>query len=149
LAYQQPKSFVDNAIVIVSNNWLKQANSKNYHHFFPRAYLYKNGYDDFWANHIANITIVDDFLNKRKIRDRAPSKYIKEFQKQNPELGEALQSHLIGDIDAFGISNDDYDTFFNMRVKWFSRELKKRIILTGKDVIKRSTNADNIQSTSK
>ena len=143
LAYQQPKSFIDNAIVIVSNNWLKQANSKNYHHFFPRAYLYKNGHDDFWVNHIANITIVDDFLNKRKIRDRAPSKYINEFQKQNPELGEALQSHLIGDIDSFGISNDDYDTFFNMRVKWFSRELKKRIMLTEKDVVKRSTSVDN------
>ena len=139
LAYQQPKSFIDNAIVIVSNSWLKQANSKNYHHFFPKAYLHKKGHEDFWVNHIANITIVDDFLNKRKIRDRAPSKYIEEFQKQNPELVEAFQSHLIGDIDDFGISNDDYDTFFNMRVKWFSRELKKRIMLTEKDVVKRNT----------
>ena len=141
LAYHQPKSFIDNALVTVSNNWLKQANSKNYHHFFPRAYLSKNGHDDFWVNHIANITIVDDFLNKRKIRDRAPSKYIAEFQKQNPDLGEALQSHLIGALDDFGISNDDYDTFFNMRVENFSRELKKRIILTEKDVLKR--NADS------
>jgi len=140
LAYQQPKSFVDNALVIVNNNYLKQANSKNYHHFFPRAYLYKKGENDFWVNHIANITIVDDFLNKRKIRDRAPSKYIKEFKKQNSEINEALQSHLIGDIEAFGISNDDYDTFFDMRIENFSNELKKRIIITDKDILSHKEN---------
>ncbi len=38
-AYQLPKSFNDNSIVNISNYWLKQANSKNYHHFFPKAYL--------------------------------------------------------------------------------------------------------------
>lgn len=136
LAYQQPKSFRDNALVTVSNNYLKQANSRNYHHFFPKAYLYKKGQNDFWVNHIANITIVDEFLNKREIRDRAPSRYITEFKKQNPELDEALKSHLIDDIDKFGIFEDDYDTFFDMRVKSFSRELKKRIILTDKDMSK-------------
>lgn len=146
LAYYQPKSFIDNALVIVDNNYLKQANSKNYHHFFPRAYLYKKGEDDFWVNHIANITIVDDFLNKRKIRDRAPSKYIKEFEKQNPELSEALKSHLIGDVDSFGISNDDYDTFFDMRIKGFSCELEKRIILTDKDILKRNENEISVEN---
>ena len=33
LAYQEPKSFVDDSVVRISNDWLKQANSKNYHHF--------------------------------------------------------------------------------------------------------------------
>lgn len=33
LAYYQPKSFKDNSIVLIDNSWLKQANSKNYHHF--------------------------------------------------------------------------------------------------------------------
>ncbi|MCX6262658.1 MAG: DUF262 domain-containing protein, partial [Bacteroidia bacterium] len=40
-AHHQPKSFIDNSIVQINNNWLKQANSKNYHHFFPKAYLEK------------------------------------------------------------------------------------------------------------
>ncbi|MBS1793151.1 MAG: DUF262 domain-containing protein [Acidobacteria bacterium] len=40
-AYFQPKSFIDDSLVNISNYWLKQANSKNYHHFFPRAYLNK------------------------------------------------------------------------------------------------------------
>ena len=144
MAYQQPKSLIDNALVIMNNNYLKQANSKNYHHFFPRAYLSKKGHSDFWTNHIANITIVDDFLNKREIRDRAPSKYIRDFVKQNPDIDEALKSHLIGNIEAFGIKNDDYDTFFDMRVKSICRELRKRVILTEKDIIKHRGNEHNV-----
>lgn len=66
-AYHEPKSFNDHSIVRISNDWLKQANSKNYHHFFPRAFLRKQGKEEFYINHILNITIVDDFLNKRKI----------------------------------------------------------------------------------
>ena len=40
-AYHQPKSFNDGSLVNISNYWLKQANSKNYHHFFTKAYLLK------------------------------------------------------------------------------------------------------------
>ncbi len=35
-AYHQPKSFIDDSLVNISNYWLKQANSKNYHHFSPK-----------------------------------------------------------------------------------------------------------------
>ena len=128
LAYQQPLSFIDNSVVTISNGWLKQANSKNYHHFFPKAYLEKRGEDYFRVNHIANITIVDDFLNKRKIRDRAPSDYIEDFYSKNPQLESALKSHLIGNPDEWGIMKDDYDMFFNKRIEMFREELKKRII---------------------
>ena len=31
------------AEVNISNDWLKQANSRNYHHFFPKAYLRRQG----------------------------------------------------------------------------------------------------------
>ena len=89
-AYQQPKSFNDDSIVNISNDWLKQANSKNYHHFFPRAFLEKKidwEYKQYWINHILNITIVDDFLNKREISAKAPSVYMKKFTKQNPDMG--------------------------------------------------------------
>ena len=127
LAYHQPKSFIDGAHVIISNDWLKQANSKNYHHFFPKAWLKKNGEEDWWANHIANITIVDDFLNKRKIRDNAPSKYMTQFSKENPELEAHMKTHLIK-LDDWGIWEDDYDTFFAKRCKAFAREINKRLV---------------------
>ncbi len=133
LAYQQPQSFADNALVTIDNSWLKQANSKNYHHFFPRAYLQKNGKAIPRINHIANITIVDDFLNKRTIKAKAPSQYIADFQKVNPRLVEALKTHLIGDPQSWGIFSDDYDLFVQKRLECFSEELKKRLILRVSD----------------
>jgi len=126
-AYQQPKSFNDNSIVNISNYWLKQANSKNYHHFFPRAYMKNIGKED-EANHILNITIVDDFLNKREIKDQPPSKYMRKFEKQNPHVAESMNSHLILDLGKFGVWNDDYDMFLGERAKAVSNELQKRII---------------------
>jgi hypothetical protein len=127
-AYHQPKSFNDNSIINISNYWLKQANSKNYHHFFPRAYLRKKKIDEHFINHIANITIVDDFLNKREIGAKAPGSYMRKFIRQNESINETMKTHLINDIEKFGILNNDYDSFFNQRLKAVSKELKKRII---------------------
>lgn len=127
-AYHQPKSFNDNSLVNISNYWLKQANSKNYHHFFPKAFLTKQGEEYFYINHIVNITIVDDFLNKREISANPPSKYMSKFSKVNEELEATMKTHLIKDIENFGIWEDDYDKFYNARLKEISKELKKRII---------------------
>jgi hypothetical protein len=49
-AYHEPKSFNDNGSVNIRNNWLKQANSKNFHHFFPRAFLEKKGVREIQIN---------------------------------------------------------------------------------------------------
>jgi hypothetical protein len=135
MAAQGPLSFDDNAIVTIDNSWLKIASSKNYHHFFPKAYLKKTRKDleEYYINHIANITIVDDYLNKNKIRAKAPSKYISTFQKDNPDIEKSLRTHLISSISDFGIPEDDYDTFFEKRLKMISKQLEKRIILTDAD----------------
>lgn len=127
LAAKTPLSFNDNSKIIIDNSWLKQANSKNYHHFFPRSYLRRQNVDDFWANHIANIVIVDDFLNKRIIRDKSPAKYMADFKKQNSELDSTMKTHLIKDMDKFGISKNDYDLFFDKRIAEFAKEFRKRI----------------------
>jgi len=127
-AYLQPKSFNDNSIVNISNYWLKQANSKNYHHFFPKSYLSKRDIEN-TDNHVLNITIVDDFLNKREIGASPPSKYMKKFIKLNREhIEETMRTHLIGDFIEFGIMDDNYDKFISERAKLVSEELKKRII---------------------
>lgn len=128
-AYRQPKSFNDNSLVNISNYWLKQANSKNYHHFFPKAFLVKKGVDNFYINHILNITIVDDFLNKREIGAKPPAKYMKDFAEVNHDLCEAMKSHYIDDLEEFGIWSNDYDTFFEARASAISAEIKRRIIV--------------------
>lgn len=128
LARKGPRSFDNNVPVRLDNDWLKQANSKNYHHFFPRSVLKKSGVEDQWANHIANITLVDDYLNKRVIKAQKPSVYIKKFTKDNDQLNKTLATHLIGTPEAFGILEDDYDKFFAKRCQKLSRELQKLII---------------------
>ena len=140
LAYQEPKSFNDNSKVNIGNDWLKQSNSRNYHHFFPKAYLKKNLQiedKEYYINHICNITIVDDFLNKRKIGAKAPSVYMKEFDKENSELKQTMDTHLIGDFNKFGIWNDDYLAFFDSRLNRICKELKKRILPIEEDKIKK------------
>ena len=140
-AYHQPKSFIDDSLVNISNYWLKQANSKNYHHFFPRAYLAELNEDERKINHILNITIVDDFLNKRKIRAKPPSEYMAKFKKDNPQLDETMKTHLINDLDKFGIWRNDYHRFFEERAKVVSKEVEKRII---KQIIDASPQVDLI-----
>ena len=137
LAYQQPLSFKNNASVRISNDYLKQANSKNYHHFFPKAYMQKAHPEIEYGiiNHIGNITIVDDFLNKREIRDNAPSIYIGRFCKENHNLETALNSHMISAQSDWGVFENDYLKFLQNRLTWFSKELENRIIVTQADRI--------------
>lgn len=125
-AYFEPKSFNNNGTVILDNSWLKIATSRNYHHFFPRSYLKKNHIRN--DNSIINITLVDDFLNKRKIGSKPPSEYMEQF-KTNNVLEKTMKTHLIDDLEDYGIWNDDYETFLDKRSKKIINELESRINL--------------------
>jgi len=129
LSKQSPKSFDNNLNVIMDNSWLKIASSKNYHHYFPKSWLKKNykDWNDFYVNHIVNITIVDDFLNKRKIKTKSPAVYMKSFKKENEDLAQTMRTHLI-DIENDGIWENNYETFYKNRLKRITEELNKFII---------------------
>jgi hypothetical protein len=129
-AIHKPKSFDSGQNVTIDNSWLKVSTSKNYHHFFPRAYMKKNYPNmNYWlVNHVLNITIVDEFLNKAKIKAKAPSSYMKQFVSENDDINKTMRTHLIGDFDKFGINSNNYDKFFKERAKLVSKELEKRII---------------------
>ena len=127
LAYFKPKSFNNNSDVILDNSWLKQSNSRNYHHFFPRAYLRKNNIGN--GNSIANITLVDDYLNKREIRAKSPSEYMGNFKRQNRYLDETMRTHLIDNLDEFGVWENNYEKFLGKRSEKIVKELTKRIEL--------------------
>lgn len=133
LAYSEPKDFQDNGKVILDNSWLKMANSKNYHHFFPKSYLRKQGIGN--ENSIVNITLVGADLNKRKIRAKAPSIYIQDFIVENPELHKSIKSHFIDNIDDFGIYSDDYSVFLEKRATSIYNALKNRIEITNTEKI--------------
>jgi hypothetical protein len=125
-AYNEPKSFDSNGLVNLDNSNLKIATSRNFHHFFPKAHLKKHQ-KDASANLIANITLVDGYSNKHKIRDKAPSAYISKFEKENDEINETMKSHLITDVEKFGIYDDNYDVFIKMRCREIARQINRKL----------------------
>ena len=124
----KPKSFnSDDREVNLDNFWLLQSNSKNCHHFFPKDYLKEvDGVSNSFANSILNITLIEDHLNRR-IGTKSPSKYIKEFKNENPNIDDTMRTHLIDDLDAYGIWDNDYETFINRRGERVLEELDKRL----------------------
>ena len=128
LAYFEPKSFAADSLIKLDNSWLKVASSKNYHHFFPRSYLtHKKGFEDWQANSVLNITLVDDYLNKRQIGANPPSEYMKRFWKQNPKLESTMKTHLIDDMSTFGVWSDDYPRFLEQRGQRILQEINMRL----------------------
>jgi hypothetical protein len=127
-AYYQPRSFLNDNLVKIDNTWLKNANSVNYHHFFPRSYLEKQNYPSWKANSILNITLVDDYLNKRKIGAKAPAEYMESFKKEgNLQIADTMTTHLIDNLDKWGIWNNKYETFIEMRGQRVLDEIRKRL----------------------
>lgn len=133
-AAQGPKSFNTGATVILDNSWLSSSSGKNDHHFFPKAYMARvaPGRD---VNNVVNITLIDSYLNKNIIRDRAPSDYMAEFMRLNPNLDSTMQTHLIGDFDEFGINANDYNLFFAKRVAEIQKVITSFIIPKAEDVV--------------
>lgn len=120
-----PKKFSNNGNVILDNSYLMRANSANYHHFFPKAYLATKGIQN--ENSIVNIVLIDNYLNQNEIRAKAPSEYIKDFTKENNKLAETLKSHLIDDINEFGIIDDNYEQFLTKRSLKIAEEIISKI----------------------
>jgi len=120
LAGLTPLSFKDNSKILIDNSWLSRANSKNYHHFFPKNFIK----DEPHKNSIVNIVFIGEMLNKKEIRDKAPSDYIiKKYKEQNHSIQNALKTHFIGELELFGIDTDDYSKFLDERANLIADEI--------------------------
>lgn len=128
LAYHEPKDFDTNGKVLLDNSYLKIASSKNYHHFFPRAFVRKRCSDAEipYTNSIVNITLVSAKLDKKRIGAKAPSVYLADFADENSELKHALSSHLI-ELDDVSVVQDDFTAFLKHRSEVLYAEILKRI----------------------
>ncbi len=127
LSEHRPKSLKTNGELTLDNSWLQVSSSKNYHHFFPKAFLKKQGYENWQANSLMNIVLVDDYLNKREIGAKAPSLYIDGYAKENAHLDETLKSHLIESREGFGIDSDDYEMFLTQRATLILKKINERL----------------------
>lgn len=127
LAYQLPKSFDTSGLVILDNSNLKIATSRNYHHFFPKAYL--DSVDKSKEpNLIANITLIDGYSNKHRVGKKPPSEYTGKFAKTNETLSDTLQTHLIRDVASYGVNTDDYALFIQRRSKAIALALNVKLM---------------------
>ena len=126
LARKRPVSFRTNAKLMLDNAHMQLANSRNFHHVFPKAFLRKQGLSEGLSeNSMMNISLVDDFINKRQIRARAPSDYFEEFAEENEDFEKAMKTHLISVEDGAAIWKDDYQDFLKTRAKKVMKEIRK------------------------
>ena len=101
-------------------------------------------WDEWQVNHILNITIVDEHLNKNRIRAKSPSVYLETFVDENEKIVDSLNSHLI-DLNNDGVLDDDYGKFFHARAERISKILSEKIIKQKGEVDKDLENMKSIQ----
>lgn len=77
--------------VELSSHLLGKMSRLELHHVFPKALLYKHGYDRSVVNAIANFTFLTQDTNLQ-VSDRDPTEYLEEFAARNPG---AIESHWI------------------------------------------------------
>lgn len=122
LAAETPLDFEHGGTVLLDNSWLRRADSKNYHHFFPKKYLKKHEH----TNSLMNITFVRENLNKGKIGANSPATYIKEFASSNSDIKGTLATHLI-DLNEDGIDENNYDLFLQNRASRVFEKLNSKL----------------------
>ncbi|MGA3565641.1 GmrSD restriction endonuclease domain-containing protein [Melissospora conviva] len=131
LGHQGPVDLVNGMKIDVGKS-LYWGNDKEFHHFFPRAYLQRKGYKGARArkiNAIANIVYLTSWSNIR-IKDEAPSEYLLRIEEEvgTPVLRERLQRSLVSEAAYDAAMADDYEAFLAIR----SADLHKRALeLTG------------------
>jgi hypothetical protein len=116
LAFNQPVDLLTGQKIDV-HKALYYANSKEYHHFFPRNFLIGKGESTRKANLLANFVMLTADSNK-KISNRAPSDYLKDVEAAlGANLKAALGANLISDAAYAAAKMDDYDAFLQERAK--------------------------------
>ena len=68
-----------------------------------------------------------------------------EFTAENGSLADAAASHLISDLDYFGVWDDDYDTFLRKRAEAVSAELRVRVIERDVDTKGQTLRSDDFE----
>ncbi|MFF5424524.1 MULTISPECIES: DUF262 domain-containing protein [unclassified Streptomyces] len=95
---------------------LSWQNDKEFHHFFPRAFLKRQGLGQSRANVCANLIMLSSVTNIY-ISDQPPSVYLKDLcATQGAETIRArLATCLVNDVAFEAALRDDYETFLQAR----------------------------------
>lgn len=127
LAFNQPIDLLTGQKIDIDQA-LHYANTKEYHHFFPRNFLAGKGVSSRRANVLANFVMLTANSNK-KISNRAPSDYLKDVEVAlGKKLQQALAANFISEAAYAAARKDDYEAFLQERAKTIHARSKE---LTG------------------
>lgn len=122
-SYLDPKSFKDGRDIDVKSAFSGYYKN-NLHHFFPRAYLEKTrDAEREQRDSIVNIAFAPAIVNI-EMSDTAPSDYIAKFREENSDLDAILESHLIDDVEKFGIRDNNFAVFLEKRAEKIENEFR-------------------------
>lgn len=123
LAYQGPKDFLTGQAIDVDKA-LAWQNSREFHHFFPQAFLRTKGVAASRISSLANMIYLSSASNK-VISDRAPSEYVaKLLAEHGAEARAWLATNLINDAAIDAALADDYGAFLAARANAINERAK-------------------------
>lgn len=116
LAYQYPVDLLTGQKIDLEKalSWINQ---KEFHHFFPQAYLKSIGTNANKINSLANIVLLSSTSNKH-ILDRSPSEYLTDVENAaGPNLEKWLESNLIPFEAYLAAKDNNFDLFLDIRAE--------------------------------
>lgn len=128
LAHQGPTDLVNGQKIDVDKS-LAWSNDKEYHHFFPQAFLRRKGIGGSAANFVGNIVLLTSVSNIA-ISDSAPSEYLSRIidASGRAELIKRLESNLVPEPALDAALADDYSAFLDTRSAFLHQHV---LALTG------------------
>jgi predicted transport protein len=127
LIQEIPLSFLDNSPIDLEADPVSEFNSSEKHHIFPKKFLSSIGIKEKKLTDLfLNFCLIDSALNKN-ISGKAPQDYFGDFSRGNPNLKNALDSHLIPSEKESAVWANDYKTFLEQRANLILMQVKKRI----------------------
>lgn len=115
LAHHVPVDLMTGQLIDTSKA-LAWSNDKEFHHFFPKAFLVRQGHTVRQANAIGNMVMLTSISNIQ-IRDKAPSAYLAEIAESvgEAELERRLALSLIPRTAYQAALRDDFSEFLSLR----------------------------------
>jgi hypothetical protein len=114
LAYEHPKDLLSGQI-IDTDKALAWQNAKEFHHFFPQAFLRGKGVSNTKASALANIVFLSSSSNKI-VSDQAPSQYLaKLLSDHGDDARKWLASNLVDEAAIGAALKDDFEGFLAAR----------------------------------
>ncbi|MFI7216481.1 DUF262 domain-containing protein [Micromonospora maritima] len=127
LAYEDPLDLLTGQRIDVGRA-LSWQNDKEFHHFFPRAFLRARGVSGAGVNVCGNLVMLTSNSNIW-VSDRPPSRYLRDLAEIEGEgaLRQRLRTCLVEEEAYQAALRDDYDTFLRVRSETLHRRLLQLI----------------------